>query len=227
MSARPLPPRCHQAHYASPNAYQPQRARLRHGGDATAHSRRGVVVTRIEESGRGELGRIEDVDDPVVVEITLQPGRRLARIELAQGQEVGDVENIDRPVDVGVARGRVGDGQRAATDAFEEFGYKLGGREGRLVGKLQHPDENLDGKVDNLDIAVLVGDSPFNTIVSGGWGAGDFNYDGVYDALDVSAMVATVLYDTGRYLPQTAAVDPNAPITTTTTARRKFFATLP
>jgi hypothetical protein len=39
--------------------------------------------------------------------------------------------------------------------------------------------------------------------------------------------VATVLYDTGRYLPQTAAVDPNAPITTTTTARRKFFATLP
>ena len=74
---------------------------------------------------------------------------------------------------------------------------------------------------------MLVGDSPFNTIVSGGWGAGDFNYDGVYDALDVSAMVATVLYDTGRYLPQTAAVDPNAPITTTTTARRKFFATLP
>jgi hypothetical protein len=103
---------------------------------------------------------------------------------------------------------------------------------------------NLDGEVDILDISLLFGESPFNEAVSRGWSAGDFNYDGVYDVLDVGAMLAANLYDAGSYLagPAAGAGDPAAAspsvlaaafatlsetTSSPTVSRRKLFATLP
>ena len=184
-----------------------------------------------------------------ITTVVVEPGGRIdlgtGRITVASGTTAADLVNLLR---AGRGDGRWNGAGLATRFASVESGLGLGYRtnddRSTTVAFAAAGDANLDGQVDILDIAALGSDSPFNTIVSRGWGAGDFNYDGVYDVLDVGDMVATALYDTGRYLPQTAAVAPDAPATslstldaafasladaapTTTTTRRKLFATLP
>lgn len=60
-------------------------------------------------------------------------------------------------------------------------------------------DVNLDGAVDILDVAKLLGGGAVDTVASPGWADGDFNYDGVFDILDIVAFLSTNLFDDGPY----------------------------
>jgi autotransporter-associated beta strand protein len=60
-------------------------------------------------------------------------------------------------------------------------------------------DTDLDGLVDILDAANLLGASRYDTGGAASWVQGDFNYDGVVDLLDAAEFVGTGLYDVGGY----------------------------
>jgi len=62
-------------------------------------------------------------------------------------------------------------------------------------------DTNLDGLVDQLDLAEVMASALLDTGVAAGWWQGDFTYDGVVDILDISELMVTGLYDQPSYLP--------------------------
>jgi len=62
-------------------------------------------------------------------------------------------------------------------------------------------DTNLDGFVDQLDLAQVLSSGLFDTGVTAGWWQGDFTYDGLIDILDISELVVTGLYNEPPYLP--------------------------
>jgi autotransporter-associated beta strand protein len=66
-------------------------------------------------------------------------------------------------------------------------------------------DTDLDGLVDILDAANVLGAARYDTGAAGVWSAGDFNYDGVVDVLDAGDFAASGLYDAGGYLPAGAS----------------------
>ena len=78
-------------------------------------------------------------------------------------------------------------------------------------------DTDLDGQVDILDAANLLGSARYDAGEAGTWSAGDFNYDGVVDVLDAGEFVASGLYDAGGYL-STGAATPIAAVPEPSTA---------
>jgi autotransporter-associated beta strand protein len=60
-------------------------------------------------------------------------------------------------------------------------------------------DTNLDGVVDVLDAAEVIGAGLYDTGRAAVWRQGDFNYDGIVDVLDMSGFLSTGLYDAGRF----------------------------
>ncbi|MFM7244970.1 MAG: autotransporter-associated beta strand repeat-containing protein [Planctomycetaceae bacterium] len=66
-------------------------------------------------------------------------------------------------------------------------------------------DTDLDGLIDILDAANLLGGGRYDTGSAATWSNGDFNYDGVVDVLDASDFIASGLYDAGGYLAAGAA----------------------
>jgi hypothetical protein len=67
------------------------------------------------------------------------------------------------------------------------------------VGFAAPGDANLDGMIDMLDAAVLLGSSKYGNGLAATWQQGDFNYDGLFDILDVAAFASTNLYNAGAY----------------------------
>jgi autotransporter-associated beta strand protein len=66
-------------------------------------------------------------------------------------------------------------------------------------------DTNLDGVIDLIDIANLVGSFGASSLSDAAWSSGDFNYDGVVDQLDLADFLSTGLFDQGGYLTPTDA----------------------
>lgn len=83
----------------------------------------------------------------------------------------------------------------------------------RCVGMVERPDGsilaafaapgdlNLDGIVDTLDLAALLGSGLFDAGIAAGWADGDLNYDGIVDSLDLGEMLGAGLFDAGAYRP--------------------------
>jgi autotransporter-associated beta strand protein len=69
-----------------------------------------------------------------------------------------------------------------------------------LVSYAAPGDLNLDGMVDIIDLADMLGSGLFDTGLAADWGDGDANYDGVVDMLDLSESFATGLFNRGPYL---------------------------
>jgi len=67
------------------------------------------------------------------------------------------------------------------------------------VGWAAVGDTNLDGLVDALDIANVLGGGRYDSVLAAAWEQGDFNYDGLVDVLDVADMLGTQLFDAGSY----------------------------
>ena len=67
------------------------------------------------------------------------------------------------------------------------------------VGWAAAGDTNLDGIVDTIDVAELIGADRFGRPQAAAWSEGDFNYDGLFDVLDVAEMLGAVLFDRGSY----------------------------
>jgi hypothetical protein len=87
---------------------------------------------------------------------------------------------------------------------------------GRAVGYLPGPeaitiayaaagDTNLDGSVDAADAEGVATSFRSPDSSGAGWHGGDFNYDGIVDLLDISALLSTGLFDQGVYLTATEA----------------------
>lgn len=60
-------------------------------------------------------------------------------------------------------------------------------------------DTDLDGFVDALDIANVLGGGRYDGVQPAAWEHGDFNYDGIVDTLDVADMIGAQLFDAGSY----------------------------
>ena len=73
------------------------------------------------------------------------------------------------------------------------------------VGFAAKGDSNLDGVVDILDAANVLGGGKIDAGSASTWLEGDFNYDGVVDVLDVADFVSTGLFEAGSYRPLHAA----------------------
>ena len=69
-----------------------------------------------------------------------------------------------------------------------------------LVSYAAPGDLNLDGMVDIIDLADMLGSGLFDTGLVADWRDGDANYDGVVDMLDLSESFATGLFNRGPYL---------------------------
>jgi mannan endo-1,4-beta-mannosidase len=67
------------------------------------------------------------------------------------------------------------------------------------IGWTAYGDTNVDGVIDTLDIANLLGGAAFGTGQSATWTTGDFNYDGLFDALDVANVLGAALFNQGSY----------------------------
>ncbi len=67
------------------------------------------------------------------------------------------------------------------------------------VGWAAVGDTDLDGYVDALDIANVLGGGRYDGLQPAGWEHGDFNYDGIVDTLDVADMIGAQLFDAGSY----------------------------
>jgi fibronectin-binding autotransporter adhesin len=72
-------------------------------------------------------------------------------------------------------------------------------------------DTNVDGVVDLIDTANILGGGKFDTNQASSWSQGDFNYDGLVDVLDIAAFNTTDLYDAGPYNTPTPLVAPAVP----------------
>jgi T5SS/PEP-CTERM-associated repeat protein/autotransporter-associated beta strand protein len=78
-------------------------------------------------------------------------------------------------------------------------GWLEAGNGSTRFGYAATADTNLDGIVDVVDVANVVGAGKFDTGQTSSWIQGDFNYDGIVDVLDVAAFNATDLFDKGPY----------------------------
>ena len=88
----------------------------------------------------------------------------------------------------------------ASPDTGMGLGYLLNDDGSITVGYAAAGDINLDAVVDILDVSALLTGVSLNTVVSRGWGEGDFDYNGLFDILDIGAFLGTDLYDEGSYL---------------------------
>jgi autotransporter-associated beta strand protein len=88
----------------------------------------------------------------------------------------------------------------ASPDTGMGLGYLLNDDGSITVGYAAAGDINLDAAVDILDVSALLTGVSLNTVVSRGWGEGDFDYNGLFDILDIGAFLGTDLYDEGPYL---------------------------
>lgn len=74
--------------------------------------------------------------------------------------------------------------------------------DGSILAAFAAPgDLNLDGIVDTLDLAALLGSGLFDAGIAAGWADGDLNYDGIVDSLDLGEMLGAGLFDAGAYRP--------------------------
>jgi len=69
-----------------------------------------VVTVLVEQLRREESRHVEDVDDPVVGVVAIEPRGGQVGVVAATRKNVGGIEDVDRPVEVRVAGGRVGHG---------------------------------------------------------------------------------------------------------------------
>ncbi len=96
----------------------------------------------------------------------------------------------------------------SAAGGDRTIGYRV--VEGSLEVAWAAPgDTNLDGGIDILDLANILGSGSFNTGTPTNWEQGDANYDGVLDVLDLSELLGAGLFNTGTYLahnPSSVAV---------------------
>ncbi len=60
-------------------------------------------------------------------------------------------------------------------------------------------DTDLDGMVDLLDVAAVVGSGKFNSGMPAVWAEGDFNEDGLLDLLDLAEFASADVLNTGPY----------------------------
>ncbi|MFM7205621.1 MAG: glycoside hydrolase family 9 protein [Planctomycetaceae bacterium] len=67
------------------------------------------------------------------------------------------------------------------------------------VGWAAVGDTNLDGVVDMLDLAAILGGGLFDTGRPARWGEGDFNHDEVFDTLDLASLAGAGVFDAGDY----------------------------
>lgn len=67
-------------------------------------------------------------------------------------------------------------------------------------------DTNIDGVIDILDAANMLGGARYDTGMAATWAEGDFNYDGLVDVLDAADFIGTDLFDTGGFLPAAAGL---------------------
>jgi hypothetical protein len=75
---------------------------------------------------------------------------------------------------------------------------------GALVVRAAAPgDTDLDGRVDLLDVAMVLAAGRFDG-GSAAWSEGDFNADGGFDILDAGELVGADVYDRGPYEMATA-----------------------
>ena len=88
----------------------------------------------------------------------------------------------------------------ASPDTGMGLGYLLNDDGSITVGYAAAGDINLDAAVDILDVSALLTGVSLNTVVSRGWGEGDFDYNGLFDILDIGAFLGTDLYEEGPYL---------------------------
>jgi autotransporter-associated beta strand protein len=67
------------------------------------------------------------------------------------------------------------------------------------IGFAAAGDTNLDGTIDVLDAAAILGSGKLDTGFAADWADGDSNYDGVIDLLDIADFIGTGLFETGSY----------------------------
>lgn len=79
------------------------------------------------------------------------------------------------------------------------------------VGWAAVGDTDLDGFVDALDIANVLGGGRYDDVQPATWEHGDFNYDGIVDTLDVADMIGAQLFDAGSYRAPPAPPPPPPP----------------
>jgi len=92
-----------------------------------------------------------------------------------------------------------------AAGEFRAVGWIDAGAGGFTVAFAAPGDSDLDGLVDILDAANVLGAGRYDTGSPASWNNGDFNYDGVVDVLDAGDFIASGLYDAGGYLTAGAA----------------------
>ena len=93
-----------------------------------------------------------------------------------------------------------------AAGEVRTVGWIDAGAGGIAVAFAAPGDTDLDGLVDILDAANVLGGARYDTGAAGVWSTGDFNYDGVVDVLDAGDFAASGLYDAGGYLPAGASM---------------------
>lgn len=67
------------------------------------------------------------------------------------------------------------------------------------IGFAAAGDTNLDGALDVLDAAAILGSGKLDTGFAADWADGDSNYDGVVDLLDIADFIGTGLFETESY----------------------------
>jgi autotransporter-associated beta strand protein len=110
-------------------------------------------------------------------------------------------------------RGATGVSSSAAAAALSSNGLRTvgwirDGAGGVTLAFAAPGDTDLDGVVDVLDAANVIGGRRFDSGAPAAWSEGDFNHDAVVDVLDIADLMSAGLFDGGTYLPASAALSP-------------------
>jgi hypothetical protein len=76
-------------------------------------------------------------------------------------------------------------------------GYTLNWDGSMTVGYAAIGDTNLSGEVDIIDATNLLSSVKFGTVEAATWSEGDFNYDGLFDVLDLADFITANLFNSG------------------------------
>ncbi|MEI6657512.1 MAG: LamG-like jellyroll fold domain-containing protein [Planctomycetota bacterium] len=76
-------------------------------------------------------------------------------------------------------------------------GYTLNWDGSMTVGYAAIGDTNLSGEVDIIDATNLLSSVKFGTVEAATWSEGDFNYDGLFDVLDLADFITASLFNSG------------------------------
>ncbi len=169
----------------------------------------GLGVLDLSASTRVTMQLSQDFVNYESVTVSTLSFADTARIELSTGGITVLTNSLNEAeVRARLVAGRNGgswDGSTGFTSAQaggvsnRTLGYRMA--EGSLqVSWAASGDTNLDGTIDILDIADILGGGRFNTAQPASWEHGDTNYDGVLDILDLSEIVSTNLFNKGSYL---------------------------